>query len=543
MKTKTTTKSKTTKTNSAPKKSAEKVFLYDTLLRDGAQTRGIDFSLLDKIAIAQEIDDLGIDYIEAGFAGANPTDDAFFANPPKLKNSKIVAFGMTHRPSSTALEDKGLQNIVNSKAKFACIVGKAWDFHVINALNTTLEKNLKMIENSIKHLSKKGLEVFFDAEHFFDGFKANQKYALQVAETAYKAGARWIILCDTNGGSLPHEVQEIVSEVTKKISGKYLGIHCHNDTENAVANSLAAVRAGARQVQGTINGYGERCGNANLISIIPTLKYKMDFDISISESQMKSLKKISDNLEDRLNRTPYKHAAYVGDSAFAHKGGMHVSAVVKSADAYEHIAPEKVGNKRIIVISDQAGRSNIIERLNSLKIKASDEKITELTKIVKQLENQGYAFDNADASFEILARKTIGKIPEFFDVRSFRIIDERRWNAKGKLIHISEAKAVISVGGKEFVEISEGDGPVDALTKAIKKAVGTKYPQINDIKLTDYKVRIMQAELGTGATTRVQIESTDNNGKKWTTIGVSNNILDASFCALNDSFVYKLLKK
>jgi len=516
--------------------------LYDTLLRDGAQTQGVDFSLKDKIELTKEIDSLGIDYIEGGFIGANPVDDDFFNNLPKLKHSKISAFGMTHRPSLKANEDKGLVKLANSRLPAVCIVGKSWDFHVKEALGISNQENLKIIRSSVEYLIKAKKEVLFDAEHFFDGFKKNQKYTLEVIKTAFDAGARWIVLCDTNGGTLPHEITEIVSKVTSLISGKYLGIHCHNDTENAVANSIAAVRAGVRQVQGTLNGYGERCGNANLIALIPTLKYKMGYDISVSDTQIKNLKRVSDKLDELLNRTHYRHAAYVGDSAFAHKGGLHVSAVNKNPEAYEHINPEKIGNKRIIVISDKAGRSNITNRLKNLNIKANEAQIEKLVLAVKEKEKAGYAFDFADASFEVLARSIISKIPDFYEVKSFRIIDERRKNALGKLVNVAEATAKVVIDGKEYNEISEGSGPVDALARAIKKAVSKKYPEVNQVSLIDYKVRIMQAEKGTGAITRVQIESKDKQNNRFNTIGVSSNILDASFNALNDSLIYQIIK-
>lgn len=518
-----------------------KIFLYDTLMRDGAQTQGVDFTLNDKIELSKEIDSLGIDFIEAGFPGSNQIDDEYFKNLPKLKNSEIVAFGMTRRAASKVNEDKGLQNLIKSKVKYICIVGKTWDFHVKEALGISLQENLEIVEESVKYLVSQGKKVIFDAEHFFDGYKHNPKYALQVIKTAYKAGAEWIILCDTNGGTLPFEVYDITKKITSEIPGNSIGIHCHNDTENAVANSLEAVRAGARQIQGTLNGYGERCGNANLISIIPTLKYKMGFDISVSESQLKKLKKISDSLEERLNHTHYKHAAYVGDSAFAHKGGMHASAVNKKTAAYEHIEPELIGNKRIIVISDQAGRSNISARLKSLNIPQEKDVVEKLFNEIKKRESVGFSYDHADASFEILARQVAQDIPEYYNVKSFRIIDERKNNDKGELVNYVEATVKLSIQGKLYNEISEAKGPVDALGKAMKKALRKKYPEVKDVSLIDYKVRIMKNELGTEAITRVQIESRDSTGKRWNTIGVSGNILDASFNALSDSFLYKII--
>ncbi|MDX1950070.1 MAG: citramalate synthase [Rickettsiales bacterium] len=519
-----------------------KIYLYDTLMRDGAQTQGINFSLNDKFELTQDIDNLGLDYIEAGFVGSNKTDDAYFNNIPKLKNSEIVAFGMTKRAGVNIEDDLAIKNLVKCKAKNICIVGKSWDFHVKEALNISLEENLEIVTETISHLKSKGKQVFFDAEHFFDGYKNNPKYAMKVIKSAYNAGARWVILCDTNGGTLPFEVYDITKKVTSEIAGSFIGIHCHNDTENAVANSLEAVRAGARQVQGTINGYGERCGNANLISIIPTLKYKMGYEISVSDSQLKKLKKISDSLEERLNQTHYKHAAYVGDSAFAHKGGIHASAVNKNTNAYEHISPEIIGNKRVIVISDQAGRSNISARLKDLKIPADKDKIEKLFNEVKKRESAGFSYDFADASFEVLAHQITEDIPEYFAVKSFRIIDERKTNNSGDFENYVEATIKLSIQGKIYNEIAEAKGPVDALYKAIRKALRKKYPIVKDVSLSDYKVRIMKNELGTEAITRVQIESKDSLGNRWNTIGVSGNILDASFNALCDSFMYKIIR-
>jgi 2-isopropylmalate synthase len=520
----------------------DKIYLYDTLLRDGSQTQGVNFSLNDKLRLTKAIDELGIDYIEGGFLGANPTDDDYFKHLPKTKNSKLTAFGMTAKPNLKPSEDKGLKNLAESEVKAVCIVGKSWDFHVKEALGITLKENLKLIENSIKFLAKTGKEVLFDAEHFFDGYKHNKEHAIEVIKTAYNAGANWVVLCDTNGGTLPFEVGEITEKVTKFIKGKHIGIHCHNDTENAIANSIEAVRAGARQVQGTINGYGERCGNTNLIALIPTLKYKMGLDISVTDEQVKHLKKTSDELDEILNLNHYRHGAYVGNSAFAHKGGLHASAVNKNPDAYEHINPEKIGNKRIIVISDKAGRSNISARLKNLNIKATKEQIEEIVATVKQRESEGYAYDFADASFEVLVHNVLNKGKNFYEVKSFRIIDERRKNAKGQLINIAEATVKVVIDEKEYIEISEGSGPVDALARAIKKAVSKKYKAVNDVALIDYKVRIMQAEKGTGAITRVLIESRDSKSNNFITIGVSSNILDASFNALNDSLVYKIIK-
>jgi len=519
------------------------ITLYDSTLRDGAQTQGVDFNVVDKQEICAHLDELGIDYIEGGWPGANPTDDAFFNTPLKLNKSRISAFGMTRRPSTSAENDPGLNALINTGVGAICIVGKTWDFHVTEALGITLEDNLAMIADSIAYIASKNIEVLFDAEHFFDAIKTNENYALKVIETAYKAGAKWVVLCDTNGGTLPHEIDALVTKATSKVAGEYLGIHCHNDTENAVANSLAAVRAGARQIQGTVNGYGERCGNANLISLIPTLKYKMGYDIGIGDDAMKRITQIAASLDDRLNRPRYRHAAYVGSSAFAHKGGLHVSAVLKNPTAYEHIDPEIVGNERLILVSDQAGRSNMLNRLKKLGLKIDDKdpKVTALLDLIKEQESQGFAYDSADASFELLAKRHLADAPHFFfRVNYFKVTDERRWETDDQLITTSEAVVDAMVNQTVYHERSTGNGPVNALNLALKKALSTDYPELEKIKLVDYKVRIMKPEKGTGAITRVEITSENDIGKRWTTIGVSENILDASYNALKDAFDYYL---
>ncbi len=524
----------------------ERVYLYDSTLRDGAQTEGVDFSPADKYDIAKKIDELGIDYIEGGWPGANPTDDDFFAAPPKLKKSKLTAFGMTRRPSTTAKNDPGLASLLNSGVKSVCLVGKTWDFHVIKALGTTLDENVKMVSQSISHVVDKGVEAIFDAEHFFDGYKANSEYATKVVKSAYDAGARWIVLCDTNGGSLPHEVEKIIKELTVHVPGGHLGIHCHNDTDNAVANSLAAVRAGARHIQGTLNGVGERCGNANLISIIPTLILKMGLKTGITSEGLKKITKISRYLDERLNKNPDRFAPYVGAAAFAHKGGLHVSAVLKNPTSYEHVEPELIGNRRNILVSNQAGRSNIVARLSDAGFDVdsySKSSISRLVDEVKQKESEGYAYDSADASFEVLAHRVLGDIPNLFRMNNFRVIDERRWDSKDRLVTISEATVHIEVDGEEKIIAADGNGPVNALDCAIRKALSDKYPQLNDLKLVDYKVRIINSGVGTEAITRVIIESEDCKGSRWTTVGVSANIIDASYNALRDSITYRLMRK
>lgn len=521
----------------------ERVYLYDSTLRDGAQARGVDFTVADKQAIARELDKLGIDYIEGGWPGANPNDDAFFAAPPKLGKAKLSAFGMTRRSGRSAENDPGIAALLDSGAKSICLVGKCWDKQVKSALGVSEKENLRMIAESIGHVVKQRREALFDAEHFFDGYKANPEFAIACLKAAYDAGARWIVLCDTNGGSLPFDIEAIVSEVTKHIPGDHLGIHCHNDTDNAVANSLAAVHAGVRQVQGTINGVGERCGNANLISIIPNLVLKMGFSTGVSQEKLAQLTHVSHFLDDRLNRPSNTHAPYVGSAAFAHKGGLHVSAMAKDSTSYEHIDPALVGNERTILVSDKAGKSNILDRLKQfgIKVDGHDSRVSELVSEVKEREKQGYAYEGAEASFELLARRALGSVPEFFEVESFRVIGERRHNAKGKLVNVSEATVKILIEGDEIMTVAEGNGPVNALDGALRKALSKRYPAVKDLQLTDYKVRILTPQDGTKAITRVMIESRDKKGNVWNTIGISANVIDASFNALYDSVTYKLL--
>jgi 2-isopropylmalate synthase len=523
----------------------KRIYIFDTTLRDGAQTQGVDFSVADKLAIARALDGLGVDYVEGGWPGANPTDDAFFAEPPELETARFVAFGMTRRPGRSVENDPGQAALINSKAQDVCMVGKAWDFHVDVALGIPREENLAMIRDSVAHAAARKAEVMFDAEHFFDGYKANRAYALDCLKAAYEAGARWVVLCDTNGGALPHEVERIVAEVSEAVPGSHLGIHAHNDTENAVANSLAALRAGARQLQGTINGLGERCGNANLISLIPTLMLKTDFEIGVPEDRLADLTHISRLLDERLNRAPARNAAYVGDSAFAHKGGLHASAVEKDPRTYEHIDPELVGNRRHIVISDQAGRSNVLARFRDLDIEVdvADDKLNSLIEQVKAREFEGYAYDGAEASFELLARRALGGVPHYFSLTRFRVMDDRRWNARGELVTESEATVTLEVGGEARMEVANGNGPVNALDTAVRKALLPLYPQLADMRLVDYKVRILTPQSGTAAVTRVMIENADTNGRRWTTVGVSPNIIDASFNALHDGITWKLMQE
>ncbi len=522
----------------------KRVYIFDTTLRDGAQTQGVDFSVADKYAIAQALDRLGVDYIEGGWPGANPTDDAFFAQPPALKQARLVAFGMTRRPGRSTANDPGLAALLGPRAPAVCMVGKSWDFHVDVALAVERRENLAMIEESVALAVARKAETMFDAEHFFDGYKANPGYAMECLSAAARAGARWLVLCDTNGGTLPHEVERIVGEVVARIPGDRIGIHCHNDTENAVANSLAALRAGARQLQGTLNGLGERCGNANLVSLIPTLVLKTDFATGISEANLAQITKISRLLDERLNRAPLRSAAYVGESAFAHKGGLHVSAVEKDPRTYEHVDPARVGNRRHIVVSDQSGRANILARFRDigLAVEADDPKIAALVETVKAREYDGYAYDGAEASFELLARRALGSVPEFFRLARFRVMDDRRWNARGELVTESEATITLEVGESRLMTVATGNGPVNALDTALRKALLPFYPALEDMRLVDFKVRILTPNDGTEAVTRVMIESADREGERWTTVGVSTNIIDASFNALHDAITWKLFR-
>ena len=523
----------------------ERLYLFDTTLRDGAQTQGVDFSVQDKHTIAQALDRIGIDYVEGGWPGANPTDTSFFSAPPALARAKLVAFGMTKRSGRSAANDPGLAAVLDARAPGTCLVGKSWDFHVNVALGIGLDENLALIRESIAVAAAKG-EAMYDAEHFFDGYKANPDYAIACLKAAEAAGARWLVLCDTNGGTLPHEVERIVGETVKHIPGGKLGIHAHNDTENAVANSLAAIRAGVRQVQGTLNGLGERCGNANLVALIPSLMlkpfYAERFEIGIARDDLRHLTQLSRLLDELLNRAPDRHAAYVGDAAFAHKGGLHVSAVEKDPRTYEHVPPETVGNRRHILVSDQAGRSNILARLREagFELDPRHPKVARLLEEVKEREFQGYAYDGAEASFELLARRAIETVPDYFRLQSFRVIDERRWNARGDLITLSEATIKLEVGGEALMTVAEGNGPVNALDTALRKALIPVFPELEPIRLTDYKVRILTPQDGTKAVTRVMIETSDASGGSWSTVGVSTNVIDASYNALHDSLTYKL---
>jgi 2-isopropylmalate synthase len=521
---------------------SERIWLYDTTLRDGAQTQGVDFSVVDKLAIATLLDRLGIDYIEGGWPGANPTDDGFFAQPPELHHARLAAFGMTRRSGRSAANDPGLVALWRSGAKVLTLVGKSSARQAEDALGVGRDENLRMIEESVGEAVPRVEEVIFDAEHFFDGFAADPGYARACLEAALRGGARWVVLCDTNGGRLPHEIEQAVGEVVRTVPADRLGIHTHDDTGNAVAGTLAAIRAGVRHVQGTLNGLGERCGNADLVALIPTLALKMGFATGISEAALRHLTEVSRALDERLNRIPDRRAAYVGQNAFAHKGGLHAAAVAKDPSLYEHIDPALVGNRRHIVVSDQAGRSNLLARLEEA---GSDDlgeaQVRELLRLIKEREAQGYAYEAADASFELLARRARGEAPDYFRLLSFRIIDERRFNARGDLVTMSEATIKVEVGGERRMIVAEGNGPVHALDTALRQALSNTYPALEDMHLADYKVRILTPEAGTAAVTRVIIESADSHGRRWSTVGVSTNVIDASYKALHDSISYKLL--
>ncbi|WP_420002897.1 citramalate synthase [Arenibacterium sp. LLYu02] len=532
---------------------AERLYLYDTTLRDGQQTQGVQFSSDEKKKIAQALDDLGLDYIEGGWPGANPTDSAFFDEAPKTR-AKMTAFGMTKRAGRSAENDDVLAAVMNAGTASVCLVGKSHDYHVTAALGITLEENLDNIAQSIAHIVAKGREALFDAEHFFDGYKANPEYALSACRAALEAGARWVVLCDTNGGTLPSEVHRIVTEVIAAgLPGERLGIHTHNDTENAVACSLAAVDAGARQVQGTLNGLGERCGNANLTTLIPTLllkePYASQFETGVPRNALVRLTKVSRMLDEILNRVPQKQAPYVGASAFAHKAGLHASAILKDPSTYEHIEPEIVGNARIIPMSNQAGQSNLRKRLAEagLQVEKGDDALSRILDRVKEREAEGYSYDTAQASFELLAREELGQMPEFFEVKRYKVTVERRKNKYNKMVSLSEAVVVVKVDGEKLLSVSESldetgsdRGPVNALAKALRKDLGRYSQVLDDMWLVDFKVRITQG--GTEAVTRVIIDSEDSKGRRWSTVGVSANIIDASFDALIDAMNWKLLR-
>ncbi|MHB8895092.1 MAG: citramalate synthase [Candidatus Geothermincolia bacterium] len=516
------------------------VYLYDTTLRDGAAREGVAFSLEDKLKILRHLDAFGMHYIEGGYPGSNPKDQEFFeaASAIKLQNAKLVAFGATRRALTSASRDKEMKALVGSGASVACIVGKAWDFHVETALKISLEENIFMIEESVKYLKKKGLEVIFDAEHFFDAYKDNPAYALRAIEAAAGGGVDWVALCDTNGGTLPHEVAAIVADVRNKTAVN-LAIHAHNDSECAVANTLAAVREGVKMVHGTVNGYGERCGNANLCSVIPDLALKMDVDC-LPRDQLSGLTDLAHYVSELANIHPDAHQPFVGMSAFAHKGGIHASGVKSEGRTYEHIRPELVGNIQRIVVSELSGKSTITLKAKELgfDLDANPDQLRDIVKQIKELEHVGYQFEAADGSFEILVRKALGTHKQYFKLESFRVIMEKREDGRV----MTEATVKIHVGGRRLIATAEGNGPVNALDRAIRIAIGRSFPALKDIELTDYKVRVLDEKKGTAAVTRVLIETSDGE-KTWGTIGVSENIIEASWQALVDSIEFGLSHK
>lgn len=521
------------------------ITLYDTTLRDGQQTPGVDFSLADKQTIAKMLDDFGLDYIEGGYPGANPTDTAFFTQKPTHK-AKFVAFGMTKRAGISASNDPGLSMLAQAKSDAICLVAKTWDYHVRVALNCSNDENLQSIAESMQFVHNTGKEAMVDCEHFFDGYKANPQYALACAKTAYDNGARWVVLCDTNGGTQPSEITNIIKAVTKVVPGDHLGIHTHDDTGQAVANSLAAIEAGVRQVQGTLNGIGERCGNANLITLMATLGLKPfwseRFKTGIAPEKLRKLTQISRSFDDILNRNSNEQAAFVGSSAFATKAGIHASALLKEPETYEHVPPQLVGNSRRVMVSDQGGKANFIAELHqrNIMVEKSDPRLDSLINIVKEREASGYAYEGADASFELLARKHLGTVPDFFHIQSFRCSVERRHQGNGSIALMSEAVVKLRIDDEIHMSVAEGHGPVNALDIALRKDLGKYQSEIADMSLIDFKVRILNG--GTEAITRVLIESQDKSGMRWRTVGVSDNIIDASFQALLDSVVYKLVK-
>jgi len=517
----------------------KEIKIYDTTLRDGMQGERIAFSLEDKIKIAKKLDEVGIHYIEGGWPGSNPKDVEFFKEikSVRLKNAKIVAFGSTRKVKNLAKDDENLKELIKSGTSIVTIFGKSWDLHVYEVLKTTLNENLNLIKDSIRFIKDHGIKVFYDAEHFFDGFRANKEYAIKTLKVAEEAGADYIVLCDTNGGTLPFEMKNIIEEVKKYINLP-LGIHTHNDSDVAVANTLIAVQCGVSMVQGTINGYGERCGNANLCSIIPNLQLKMGYSC-LPQDKLKEMTSLSIYVTEIANLKPQDNMPFVGYSAFAHKGGVHVDAIKKNSKTYEHISPAEVGNKRRILISELSGISNVLQKAMEfdIELKKENPATKEVLKKIKELEYQGYSFENAEASFELLMKKTMKTYKPFFDLEGFRVIVENR---DGKLV--SEATIKIKVKGVFEHTAAEGNGPVDALNNALRKALEEFYPVVKQVHLRDFKVRILDPESATRAKTRVIIESTD--GKEvWNTVGVSENIIEASWYALVDSLEYKLLKE
>lgn len=521
-----------------------RLWIYDTTLRDGAQCEGLSLSLEDKLRIARQLDSLGIPFIEGGWPGANPKDVQFFwrLKEQPLTQAEVVAFCSTRRPGTTAANDEMLQAILSAGTRWVTLFGKSWDLHVIESLKTTLEENLAMIRDTIEYLRSQGRRVIYDAEHWFDGYKHNRDYAIKTLEVAADAGAEWLVLCDTNGGTLPHEVSQVVRDVlealgTNREKSLQLGIHTHNDSGVAVANALAAVQEGVRMVQGTINGYGERCGNADLCSLIPNFQLKLGQNC-IEDDQLVKLTQVSRSISEIVNLAPDDHAPFVGLSAFAHKGGIHVSAVEKNPLTYEHLEPEKIGNRRRIVISDQAGLSNVLAKARTfgMDLDRKNPACRQILEKLKDLESQGYQFEGAEASFELLMREALGKRKHLFEIKGFQVhCDKGREETVNSL-----ATVKVTVNGQDILECAEGNGPVSALDAALRKALRNFYPAITDFNLTDYKVRILDGCAGTSAKTRVLVEFS-NGQDRWTTVGVSGNILDASYQAVVEGLEYGLV--
>jgi 2-isopropylmalate synthase len=516
-----------------------KIYAYDSTLRDGAQAQGISFSVEDKVKIVEKLDELGISYIEAGNPGSNPKDLEFFTRVSelKLKHAKIIAFGSTRKVGIAAKDDNNLKSLLRANTSAVAIFGKCWDYQVTDILRTTLQENLNMIADTIRFLKAQGKEVVFDAEHFYDGYKADPDYALKTLAAAADAGADCLCLCDTNGGTFPDDIYAITKKVAATFKAQ-IGIHCHNDSEMAVANTMMAVQAGATQVQGTINGIGERCGNANLCSIIPNLQLKLGLEC-LPKGSLQHLTFVARFVSEIANMTQNEKAAYVGNDAFSHKGGMHIDAVSKNPVSYEHINPEAVGNTRHILVSEVAGRSALLGKINAIDpaLHKDSKETKQILERIKSLEHEGYQFENAESSFDLLVRKMLGKYQPFFDLKEYKV--EVQEPAKNGIN--SKATLRIVVGDQEETTTAQGDGPVNALDKAIRKALERFYPAIKDIKLTDYKVRVLDSNQASAAKVRVLIESTDHAGS-WTTVGVSTDIIDASWRALVDSIEYKLMR-
>jgi 2-isopropylmalate synthase len=520
-----------------------RVEIYDTTLRDGSQLEGISLTVDDKLRIAEQLDWLGVDYIEAGWPGANPKDDAVFRRAPgelRLEHSTLVAFGSTRRVAGKVDSDPTLRHLLEAETGAVCIFGKSWDYHVIEALQTTLDEGVAMVADSVEFLRAAGREVLFDAEHFFDGYKRNPEFSLRVLEAAAQRGAHRLVLCDTNGGSLPHEVERIVREVVGYFGGDVgIGVHLHDDAGTGVANALAGVRGGAIHVQGTINGYGERTGNCNLTTIIPNLTLKMGIE-SIPRDRIERLTPVAHHVAELVNMALNPQAPYVGESAFAHKAGIHVSAIVKRPDAYEHVPPDLVGNGTRFIVSELAGKSTIVLKAKELGLELDGPQVNEVVDLLKRMEHEGYHFEVADASLELLMRRVGGWEQPWFRVESFRVITDDLQGEDGASGASTEATIKVYVGDQRVVATAEGNGPVNALDTALRQALGRRFPELDRVHLTDYKVRVLDTQKGTGAVTRVLIDST-NGERSWTTIGVSENIIEASWQAMYDSLVFGLL--